>query len=812
MEKQDLTLEEILDEYAPQSEKKTPPVKPVSPPPAPEEETAEPPLLRRPPAGTGRTKISFLESDAAEAEPMPMRVNGSSGGQRFVEPEPEKPPVFSADTPKIRRMSDSTRAREIAKDKKRKKRSARKEKDYTYEKERPEGEYLYTQIHGARKARSRRKNRQMPDLTAAGTETIHLDLRDVVTVSQTTPVPPVEPVEVPPAPRAAKTSIDLSAGNAVGADSIDVDIRRTREEAEAETRRRQEITNSMDLDNVSDIRHDIAELRGAINFRTGALFLVLLVSGLFVIGGHFQFNWVMQMHPVMRAVIECLLTIAAAVACAPVLKNGFSRLFRFRADTDSLGAVALVGCFAADIGNFIMAVGGKETLPYYLPCTVLALFLHTAGKLLIIRREETNLRLAASRTTCSGLSIIEDEQRADALARGVLGDFPIMATMRRTDSLIDFRKYTYSADMADHFCRYAAPLATLFSIAAAVALTVLRADTIVYGLRLFSMFTAASSAAAITFVVNLPLLKATRQMTKNGALMLGYQSVDDFYDTNALLVDAESLFPDGSVTLAGVKIYANIKPERTLLTAASLARCASSVFGKAFDEALQGKEYKLSRVENYVYEDSMGLCGWIDNQRVLLGNRELMESHSIEGLPSRAREAEMVGVNQEAVYLSVSGSLSAMFLVQLKADRNVKFWAKQAARHNICLILRSVDPMLTLAGLSSLLEVPQSILKIIPAKLHEAYEAETAPVREMSASMACSGSFSGVAQLIIGAKVIRHAAVYGIFIQAAAILLGLGLVLLEGLLNVGISPARLLLVQLAASLITLIAVNIRRTY
>ena len=104
---------------------------------------------------------------------------------------------------------------------------------------------------------------------------------------------------------------------------------------------------------------------------------------------------------------------------------------------------------------------------------------------------------------------------------------------------------------------------------------------------------------------------------------MGYQSVDDFYDTNSLVLDASSIFPESSVQLRGVKMYSNVKTEETLLAAASLARYAGSAFSHIFNEVLQGKEHRLYPIENYVYEDGLGLCGWIHNQRILLGNREL---------------------------------------------------------------------------------------------------------------------------------------------------------------------------------------------
>ncbi len=773
--------------------------------------TPSPYKSRRPPMAVDHSKVSFIQSSAMEIDAMPMRVNVPSG-TKPAEQEQKTPPPVTSDTPKIRRMSDSTRAREIEKRKKTKKRARISGEGYTYDKERPEGEYLYTQIHGAKKARNRKKVSRDTEVTAVGTETLHLSTLDVVPVAQPE-TEPVQPVDVKPAPRAEKTSINLSAGRLQDAESLDVTITRTPEEAEAETKRRQQMTDSMELENVADIRSDIDELRNAIMFRVLALTLVLLISGYLVFSQIAELAWIEFLAPLTLAAIQLLLGFAAGVVCLPVLKNGFTRLLRFHADTDSLAAVALTGCGLASFAAMFDASALAEgELQLYMPCAVLVLLMHSIGKLLIVNREEINLKLATRRFHCYGLNVVEDEQRAEAMTRGVLGDFPILATMRRTDSLVDFRKYTYSADLADRFCRTVAPLSVLISLVCAVGLTFLKAENFAYTLMVFSMFASACGCAAITFVTNLPMYKAIRQMVKNNALLLGYQSVDDFYDVNSMMFDATAMFPDGSVKLAGVKMFSNIKPEETLLAAASLSRHANSVFSSIFKEVLAGKEQRLYPVENYVYEESMGLCGWINNQRVLLGNRELMLSHNIEGMPGRNKEAELLGSGREAVYLSVSGNLSAMFLVELTADPQVKYWAKMVTRRGICLLLHSVDAMITIHRISELFDISQESVKVLPTKMAADYHEETAPMENMSASAACAGTFSGMAQIMLGTKTVRRAATFGIIVQAVTLLFAVGIVLMQEILQVGLTPVWMMILQAIASVITLITVNIRRIH
>lgn len=159
---------------------------------------------------------------------------------------------------------------------------------------------------------------------------------------------------------------------------------------------------------------------------------------------------------------------------------------------------------------------------------------------------------------------------------------------------------------------------------------------------------------------------------RNHGIMLGYQSVEDFYDANSVMIDADTLFPAGSIRLCSIKLFSDTKIDEALLDAVSLTAHAGSILKELFSDVISGKENILSRVENFVYEDSMGLCGWINNKRILFGNRELMNSHNIEGIPTKTKESEFTENGKDALYLSVSGNLAAMFIIEITAGDSIK--------------------------------------------------------------------------------------------------------------------------------------------
>ena len=282
----------------------------------------------------------------------------------------------------------------------------------------------------------------------------------------------------------------------------------------------------------------------------------------------------------------------------------------------------------------------------------------------------------------------------------------------------------------------------------------------------------AMSAMGMMLVTNIPLAKASKKYLQASAVMLGYSAVDKFADTNSLLVDAIDLFPDGMVEIVNLKPAKKASLEEGILYAASLCCQTESILRPAFYKMIKGKTEMLFPVESYIYEDGLGLSGWIENKRVLFGNRTLMESHSVEGLPTPEKEKEY-SKGDSLTYLSIGGNIAMIFVVKLKASVAVSRALADLEKQNITVILRSVDSLLSITRLSEMFEVSPNTFKLLPFRYHADYDSQTSYVAEMSSPMIYSGRFASLAMLLIGAKRLQRSATVGIVIQVLSALIGL---------------------------------------
>ena len=414
---------------------------------------------------------------------------------------------------------------------------------------------------------------------------------------------------------------------------------------------------------------------------------------------------------------------------------------------------------------------------------------------------------------------MQSETAAEELTRGVVQDYPILATIRKTKQMSDFLRHTYASDLADRFSKKLAPIVAGISLLLAAAITGIRigvletpAENIPFFCSVLTMLLTAGCSAGIPLTVNLPLDRASKRLCPHGCTLLGYQSVDDFYDVNSILVPAATLFPKQSITISGIKNFSGFQVEEALLDAASMVYAANSILQNAFAALVEEKDGgMLYQVEDCSYEDNLGICGWIRHRRVLLGNREMMMTHHVEGMPTKVRELEMTSGSQDVLYLSVSGVVAGMFVIDITADPMVKRQMQRLKEEQISVIVKSVDSCITLQRLTTLFGVPDSMLKILPSADNDLYEKETAPLQDVSASTIHDGSFFGTARLLLEARSIKRAATTGLLLQVIAVILGLsiciGYILVNGYDN--ITSQTLLFFQLVMTGLTLLTTRLK---
>ena len=500
-----------------------------------------------------------------------------------------------------------------------------------------------------------------------------------------------------------------------------------------------------------------------------------------------------------------------------IMTAGLKNMFMRKPDNDSIAAVGIFVSVIAGIATLFEPDSVREGYYHvYISAAIVGLIFNTLGKMMIVQRTEKNFRYIAGEFDRYAVKSV-DSSTAVNFGRGAVPINANMATMRKTGFVEDFIKNSYAPDASDDFAKYSAPMILLIGLVTGLLSFVFdkhagtNTEKIFVALAAFSGTVTMCSSLSLILAVNLPINRAAGKYLQNSAVILGYSAVNENADANSVLAEAAQLFPKESIELANMKLLSTEPLDECILMASSLVFKADSVLKTSFYRILKGKLDMLYPVESYIFEDELGLSGWIKNKRVLLGTRRHMEKHSIDGLPPVSKETEY-GKDAQILYLSVSGVVSAMFAVKVTPSAATAKSLHVLEREGMVTVIRTADGFLTEAYLEKLFDLEHGSVKILPFRYQKEYENEVEYRERESSSMLCSGSFPAFVMLMTGVKRIRSASQLGIALQAGSVMLGAAICIISMLLGTfsQITPTLVVIYHLVFAAMTTILLSSRK--
>ena len=170
----------------------------------------------------------------------------------------------------------------------------------------------------------------------------------------------------------------------------------------------------------------------------------------------------------------------------------------------------------------------------------------------------------------------------------------------------------------------------------------------------------------------LPLYYLSRRLERSGAAAAGYAGARAVARSGRILLTDDDLFPAGTVTLNGYKVYGEERG-RAVAYAASVAKAAGSSLAPLLDRQLTAEGGCPMRVDELHFCEEGGVEAALRGETVLLGSAYFMKKRHIT-LPRDLRL-------QTGLFLAVDGVLTAVFAVKYQPSRNAE-WALRALRRS----------------------------------------------------------------------------------------------------------------------------------
>ena len=506
--------------------------------------------------------------------------------------------------------------------------------------------------------------------------------------------------------------------------------------------------------------------------------------------------------------VNLLLTIGMGVVARGYIFDGLRPLTRFRGNSDTGVALAYVGCLLQSIVAMFAApsfVSGEMHL--YSFVAAFALMLNALGRLLMALRVKSNFSFISAHSPAYAAKIYKDEETARRMVSGTTASKGVVAYQHITKFLSDFLKISYAPDPSEEVSGKVTPITVISTLFV----------TVIYAI-IFQSIPGTISAMAVMLCIsipftallagNIPMLIFSKRMLKDGAMVAGYPSVRQFCDTSAVMVSASELFPKGCVRLDEIVPYIRLRVDDNLLMAAAILREADSPIAPVFDELVTEYKGNLPNVESVIYEDKSGLVGWINGERVLVGNMALMNRYHIT-IPDRGTVAR----DRKVTYIAVSGQAVAMLLLHYLPSNVAVPQLQRAERNGLAYVVSTPDPNVTSELIAETYGLFYRSVKIMPTGYANTIDEVTSRVEDTSrAYLATRGRIGSLAKAVGGCIALKANITLGIVIEVFGLVLG---VLLCATLALYSSVARLSIVELMIYILfwtaaTIIAELIRR--
>ncbi len=260
----------------------------------------------------------------------------------------------------------------------------------------------------------------------------------------------------------------------------------------------------------------------------------------------------------------------------------------------------------------------------------------------------------------------------------------------------------------------------------------------IFSKSLVSAVTAFSAAVCVcvpafgTAAIQLPLRWANKRLNKAGGMISGQKAIEDFSKTNAVVIDSAELFDPQACRLHGIRDFKKVRIDDLTLYAAAMMIKSGGPLTAVFDQVVSKRDL-LPAVHSFNYEERMGVSGWINEQKVIMGNRNMMKLHNMP-VPDIEEEEKYTTDGRKVIYLAIANQLAAMMVVSYAPNKKLIPFIRRLGADGVTVLLRNYDSNVTTDMINEVFETRFSNIRLISNTSGRVYKKYRNRVRETSKS------------------------------------------------------------------------------
>lgn len=450
----------------------------------------------------------------------------------------------------------------------------------------------------------------------------------------------------------------------------------------------------------------------------------------------------------LQLIISTFLLVLSFILGYKTIKKALAHLSKviFTLETSVIfpAIASTINCLALLFLSFFNSSFRQNT---FISLFLLHFLLVILTNLLSKKRILSNLRFVASSKQKFNIDVlpISKVTQANKSKRKVF-----MAHQHKTDFLSNFIQNSHEEDFAEKLVSKMVPFSVIFSLVCGIlnfAFTQ-NAESSLVALNISALL---SLPVFLPFVSSLILSSLSKFALKNRAMVVGESGFKKLARAKSVVLNDSDLYPPNNVILRGIKTFSGQRVDEAIILAATLVCRLGAPISHVFDKIILGKKAVLSKASNVKYVDGRGAIGWVNGQRVLVGNRELLKEYKIAP-PSHDYEEKYKMPNCELTYFAVGGELVAMFILEYLPSKTLSGVLHACIKNNIKIFIKTVDCNVTVQKIAHDFGLRAKHLTILTNKEKQVADQLDKKVADKTSTFAATlGECSSLLKLMCGA-------------------------------------------------------------
>ncbi len=485
-----------------------------------------------------------------------------------------------------------------------------------------------------------------------------------------------------------------------------------------------------------------------------------------------------MMHMKVYAALQLLLVIPIIITGKKYFTVGFRSLFKLSPNMDSLIAIGTSAAFLYSLFSVIEILAGNEGYQMYFESAGVILTLITMGKYLesvskgktseaikklmglapktaVILRDEKEVEIPIDEVEVGDIVVVRPGEKMPVDGEVVEGMTSVDESMLTGESIpvekssgskiigasinkngsIKYKTTKVGKDtalaqiitlvenaqgskapiakLADIISGYFVPVVIVLALISSLA-WFFAGESLVFALTIFISVLVIACPCALGLATPTAIMVGTGKGAEYGVLIKSGTALETAHKIQTIVFDKTGTLTEGKPKVTDIITTNGFSEEYLLQIAASAEKGSEHPLGDAIVKGAEDKKLELKKTDGFKAIPGHGIEVTIDENKILLGNKKLMEESNILLEELESASDRLAEEGKTPMYISINGSLSGIIAVADTVKENSRKAIEKLHSMGIQVAMITGDNKRTAEAIARQVGIDKTLAEVLP--------------------------------------------------------------------------------------------------